>query len=304
MCDGRQEARGKRQEARGKSQEEDSEAQEHDEPTTRQGHAFKHSLLAPSQIHLNHSIAYLAHVSSFSSQSPLTSIIMSESQAKVLKLSLPLTTAELGRLIRRVENHEPSENTLTVTFAQEHVTEIDTEDTPTKPPRNTKRGRNSNAKKSLPCKRTGSYSTHPMTTKTSPVVDQVLGKVDIANLTLQEAADLISIMCPADLAGLNCTKPDCKSIRRCESMQEYESIPCAEENCTFVHGLKISCPEMLEKRGCVRSFLSQKASNRCQNGHDHRAARIFNYEGLHCHETDVDGNKDRGKRRKTWSRSL
>ncbi|KAF7585619.1 hypothetical protein BBP40_010432 [Aspergillus hancockii] len=43
---------------------------------------------------------------------------MDESQAKIIKLQLSLFNKELGRLIRCIENHAPSKNTLTVTFAQ------------------------------------------------------------------------------------------------------------------------------------------------------------------------------------------
>lgn len=40
--------------------------------------------------------------------------------------------------------------------------------------------------------------------------------INIANLSEQETADLITIMCPADLAGVKCNQADCKFLRRCE----------------------------------------------------------------------------------------
>lgn len=78
-------------------------------------------------------------------------------------------------------------------------------------------------------------------------------------------------------------------------MQEHESIICAMERCTYIHGLLVSCPKILEKRGCVMFFLSQLNPSHCKFGHDHRAARLFNYkEGSACHGVlDMETNKQR-----------
>lgn len=78
-------------------------------------------------------------------------------------------------------------------------------------------------------------------------------------------------------------------------MQEHESIPCAMKRCTYIHGLKVSCPKILEKRGCVMFFLPPLNPSHCKLGHDHRAARLFNNkEGSACHGVlDLESNKQR-----------
>ncbi|KAK6813574.1 hypothetical protein RU639_011327 [Aspergillus parasiticus] len=214
---------------------------------------------------------------------------MAESLATVIKLSLPLANEDLGRLIRRIEKHGPFENTLTVTFAQENVQTSD--DTLTKATQKARRvKRPSTLKLEAP-----SQNENNIQSEESSTTQQALGMIKIANLSEQETADLITIMCPADLAGVKCNQADCKFLRRCESMQEHESISCAMERCTYIHGLKVSCPKILEKRGCVMFFLSQLNPGHCKFGHDHRAARLFNYkEGSACHGVlDLEANKQR-----------
>ncbi|KAB8204488.1 hypothetical protein BDV34DRAFT_226287 [Aspergillus parasiticus] len=214
---------------------------------------------------------------------------MAESLATVIKLSLPLANEDLGRLIRRIEKHGPFENTLTVTFAQEIVQTSD--DTLTKATQKARRvKRPSTLKLEAP-----SQNENNIQSEESSTTQQALGMIKIANLSEQETADLITIMCPADLAGVKCNQADCKFLRRCESMQEHESISCAMERCTYIHGLKVSCPKILEKRGCVMFFLSQLNPDHCKFGHDHRAARLFNYkEGSACHGVlDLEANKQR-----------
>ncbi|KAB8259861.1 hypothetical protein BDV32DRAFT_138591 [Aspergillus pseudonomiae] len=153
---------------------------------------------------------------------------MAESPASIMKLSLPLANEDLGRLIRRIEQHCPSENTLTVTFSQEHVQFISVK------------------------------------------------KASIQILTLQKASQV-------HVNDGAITKPIAKT-RRVKSMQEHESISCAMVRCTYIHGLKVSCPKILTDRGCVTLFLSRLSPSYCQFGHDHRAARLFNYkEGSACH---------------------
>lgn len=49
--------------------------------------------------------------------------------------------------------------------------------------------------------------------------------INIANLSEQETADLITIMCPADLAGVKCNQADCKFLRRCEVSLTF-LVPC------------------------------------------------------------------------------
>ncbi|KAE8407548.1 hypothetical protein BDV37DRAFT_279718 [Aspergillus pseudonomiae] len=208
---------------------------------------------------------------------------MAESPASIMKLSLPLANEDLGRLIRRIEQHCPSENTLTVTFSQEHkASQVHVNDGAiTKPIAKTRRVKKSSTVKQeiLPENNNKEAHKHP---KKSSV--QALGMINVANLTEQETADLIMIMCPADFAGVKCNQTDCKFLRRCESMQEHESISCAMVRCTYIHGLKVSCPKILTDRGCVTLFLSRLSPSYCQFGHDHRAARLFNYkEGSACH---------------------
>ncbi|KAE8338401.1 hypothetical protein BDV24DRAFT_176826 [Aspergillus arachidicola] len=152
---------------------------------------------------------------------------MAESPASIIKLSLPLANEDLGCLIRRIEKHGPFENTLTVTFAQEHIITL-----------------------------------------------RKVSQVQTSDDTLTKAT---------------------QKARRVKSMQEHESISCAMEKCTYIHGLKVSCPKILEKRGCVMFFLSQLNPSHCKFGHDHHAARLFNYkEGSACHGLlDLEANKQR-----------
>ncbi|KJK61505.1 hypothetical protein P875_00042386 [Aspergillus parasiticus SU-1] len=173
---------------------------------------------------------------------------MAESLATVIKLSLPLANEDLGRLIRRIEKHGPFENTLTVTFAQENVQTSD--DTLTKATQKARRvKRPSTLKLEAP-----SQNENNIQSEESSTTQQALGMIKIANLSEQETADLITIMCPADLAGVKCNQADCKFLRRCELNPGH------------------------------RKF-----------GHDHRAARLFNYkEGSACHGVlDLEANKQR-----------
>ncbi|OGM48119.1 hypothetical protein ABOM_002879 [Aspergillus bombycis] len=215
---------------------------------------------------------------------------MAESHASIIKLFLPLANQDLGRLIRRIEQHSPSENTLTVTFSQEHVQVKD--GTITKATGKARRVKRSSTVKQEILSQDNMEEAHKHP-KGSSV--QALGMINVANLTEQQTADLITIMCPADLAGVKCNQTDCKFLRRCESMQEHESITCAMEKCTYIHGLKVSCPKILAGRGCVTLFLSKLNPRYCQYGHDHRAARLFNYkEGSACHGVlDLETKKKR-----------
>ncbi|RAQ40711.1 hypothetical protein AFGD_008980 [Aspergillus flavus] len=238
---------------------------------------------------------------------------MAESLASIIKLSLPLANEDLGRLIRRIEKHGPFENTLTVTFAQEHVQSILLEkpNLQTITVQKVSQGQTSDDTLTKTTQKAGRVKRPPtlkleapsqknkteisIQSEKSSTTQQALGMINIANLSEQETADLITIMCPADLAGVKCNQADCKFLRRCESMQEHESIICAMERCTYIHGLQVSCPKILEKRGCVMFFLSQLNPSHCKFGHDHRAARLFNYkEGSACHGVlDMETNKQR-----------
>ncbi|KAF7624427.1 hypothetical protein AFLA_008135 [Aspergillus flavus NRRL3357] len=223
---------------------------------------------------------------------------MAESLASIIKLSLPLANEDLGRLIRRIEKHGPFENTLTVTFAQEHVQSILLEkpNLQTITVQKVSQGQTSDDTLTKTTQKARRVKTEiSIQSEESSTTQQALGMINIANLSEQETADLITIMCPADLAGVKCNQADCKFLRRCESMQEHESIICAMERCTYIHGLKVSCLKILEKRGCVMFFLSQLNPSHCKFGHDHRAARLFNYkEGSACHGVlDLETNKQR-----------
>ncbi|KAB8272519.1 hypothetical protein BDV30DRAFT_239405 [Aspergillus minisclerotigenes] len=208
---------------------------------------------------------------------------MAESLASIIKLSLPLANEDLGRLIRRIEKHGQFENTLTITFAQEHVQSISLEklnlqtitvqkvsqvqtsdDTLTKTTQTARRAkRPSTLKLEAPSQKNKTETN--IQSEESSTTQQALGMINIANLSEQETADLITIMCPADLAGVKCNQAD------------------------------FSCPRILEKRGCVMFFLSQLNPSHCKFGHDHRAARLFNYEeGSACHGVlDLETNKQR-----------
>ncbi|KAB8079112.1 hypothetical protein BDV29DRAFT_152243 [Aspergillus leporis] len=133
-----------------------------------------------------------------------------QSQARVIKLSLPLINEELGRLIKRIDKHAPSENPLTVTFAQEQGNPIKTcEDSPAKPKKKSKSGHVTDKpqvrKKDSPSTKDTNTTESQGGARPGPLV---LGITNIRDLTIQETADLITIICPADPAGVLCKLPN------------------------------------------------------------------------------------------------
>ncbi|KAE8329199.1 hypothetical protein BDV39DRAFT_203140 [Aspergillus sergii] len=168
---------------------------------------------------------------------------MAESLASIIKLSLPLANEDLGHLIRRIEKHGPFENTLTVTFAQEHVQSISlqepkvqiitlqkvsqvqtSDDTLTKTTQKARRVKRSSTLKLEPPSQKDKKENNIQSEEPSST-PQALGMIKIANLSEQETADLITITCPADLAGVKCNQPDCKFLRRCEVCPKI-LVPC------------------------------------------------------------------------------